>query len=262
MVQGDVRLGRKRNMTTRCWNGIASLVCLAALGTAATALAGSGDYDGDGYVGLLDYKAFWPCLEDSGPGDTSVSFQCKLRFNSDGDGDIDLADFAAFARARGHLPIPLRDTLGNVLTVDSTAPYNGRQTCGVVVGCHDVDHIDNGSHFQQGRTDTAGSIITTDDFFNDGRWWNRSAGMYGRWSGGSGGFNRQMASKSNANGSVMDLTTFTWAADCGSCHTGGGPSEFDRDGDRLYGYYDDSERFEFGYERRGLTAGDVALSGD
>ena len=80
--------------------------------------------------------------------------------------------------AQGHENIVLRDVLGTPLTVDSTAPYSPRQTCGA---CHDVDAIANGYHFQQGRTDPHGAIQTKDDFYADGRDWLKSDGMYGKW---------------------------------------------------------------------------------
>ncbi len=239
---------------------VVMLTCLGMLGIVDPTFAASGDSDGNGYVDLEDYVSFRICLGASGP-HSPASGECAEDFNTDPDVDVDLADFARFQRNLGHLPIPLRDSLGNVIAAASTVPYSGRQTCGVAA-CHDVDHIANGSHFQQGRTNTDGDIITGDDFFEDGRWWMHSAGMYGRWSGGGGGLNRQTAGKTNVNESAMDMTTFNWALDCGGCHVGGGPTEFDRSGERLYGYYGDTEEFQFGYERLGLSAGDILLDGD
>jgi hypothetical protein len=243
------------------WKMVAAAVCACIAWAASSAAAASGDTDANGYVDLTDYVVCQACLEASGPGAAASSSDCTAPFDTDEDGDVDLADIAVFQRAMGHLPIPLRDGHGDVLTISSTEPYNARQTCGVS-GCHDIDEIANGSHFQQGRTDAAGAMIMHDDFWGDGRWWIRSAGMYGRWSGGSGGFNRQMSGKNNASASVMDLTTFSWVYECGACHVGGGPAEFDRSGELLYGYYDDTQSYQFGYERSGLTAGDVALDGD
>ncbi len=155
-----------------------------------------------------------------------------------------------------HNNIILKDALGNALTVASTTPYSGRETCGGA--CHDIDRISNGTIHQQGRTDADGNIVMHDDFFGDGRWWVRSAGMYGRWSGGGGGLNRQTAGKTNANESEMDMTAFYWTGFCGGCHAGGGVSEFDRDGIRYW----DQATGQFGYEVLGLTAEDVELDGD
>ena len=44
-----------------------------------------------------------------------------------------------------------------------------------------MDAIANGYHFQQGRTDASGAVVTKDDYFADGRGWLKSAGMYGKW---------------------------------------------------------------------------------
>ena len=80
--------------------------------------------------------------------------------------------------AMDHTNIVLMDRFGNPLTVDSTEPYSPRNTCGA---CHDVDTIANGYHFQQGRTDAAGTMQMSGDFNNDGRTWLLSDGMLGKW---------------------------------------------------------------------------------
>ena len=77
-----------------------------------------------------------------------------------------------------HTKLILRDVAGNPLTVASTEPYSPRQTCGA---CHNVDQIATGYHFQQGRTDDNNNVICQDDYFNDGRDFLKSAGMYGKW---------------------------------------------------------------------------------
>ena len=93
----------------------------------------------------------------------------------DGDNVNDNGDPVA-----GHADVAMRDRLGNPITADSTDPYSPRQTCGAT-GCHEIDVIANGYHFQQGRTNVAGDVVTQDDFFGDGRTWLKSAGMYGKW---------------------------------------------------------------------------------
>ena len=80
--------------------------------------------------------------------------------------------------AMDHTNIVLRNAAGDPLTVASTEPYSPRQTCGA---CHNVDQIANGYHFQQGRTNAAGTIQTADNFFGDGREFLKSDGMYGKW---------------------------------------------------------------------------------
>lgn len=67
-----------------------------------------------------------------------------------------------------------------------------------------------------------------------------------------------MAGKDNAAASEIDKTSFFWTGKCGGCHPGGGPGEFDRDGE----LYWDEAAGQFGYEKLGLSAGQVALDGD
>ena len=55
----------------------------------------------------------------------------------------------------------------------------------------------------------------------------------------------------------MDKTSFWWTGLCGICHTGGGPTEFDRDG---YKYYD-MKTGQFGYELMGKTENDINRPG-
>ena len=53
-----------------------------------------------------------------------------------------------------------------------------------------------------------------------------------------------MAEVDNDNASQIDKTSFWWTGLCGICHPGGGPSEFDRDGNLYY----DVATGAFGYE--------------
>ena len=78
----------------------------------------------------------------------------------------------------GHPDIVLRDAQGEPLALGSQEPYSPRWTCGA---CHNVDLIANGYHFQQGRTDLNGYLLVQNDFFDDGRDFVLSAGMYGKW---------------------------------------------------------------------------------
>jgi hypothetical protein len=167
-------------------------------------------------------------------------------------GTVDLADFARFQLALGHLPVPLMDPVGNWIGLGSTAPYSGRQTCG---GCHDLATITNGFHFQQGRTDTAGHVVIRDDYFQDGRTWEKSPGRFGRFSQATA---RLLASKSAANESQIDSTPFEFLQNCSNCHPGGGFGEFDREGYRLF----DEATGMFGYEAAGKSVADVQFDGD
>ncbi len=238
---------------------------LASLAPAALALAtlaliispamadSPGDFDGSEYVDLADVSTFLGCV--GGP-EVPPPGGCE-EADFDPDGDIDLRDLATFQTLYGHTPIPLKDVLGNVLAVDSTNPYSGRQTCGGV-GCHDLDDpagITNGKAFQQGRTDMAGNVIMKDDYFEDGRWWMRSPGRFGVW---SQAMTWQMAGKENENESVFDESAFHWTSNCSGCHVGGGSGEFDRDGELLY----NEATGQFGYEVLGKTPEEVVLDGD
>jgi hypothetical protein len=237
-----------------CRSALVAVAAVAAWTAAVCpAIAGTGDFDGNGYVGPADHLYFEVCLGLSGPGIDPRFTECRSAFDVDGDRDVDLADVAAFQRARGHLPIPLRDYRGDVINVaDTNRFYDGRKTCG---GCHDLARIENGFLFQQGRTSTNGEIIMQDDCLGDGRSWVRSTGMYGAW---RPRVNRWMAAKQFANESEIDQSAFWWTANCSGCHPGGGGMEFDQDGQRFY----DRDTGKFGYEALGKTAEDVRYDVD
>jgi hypothetical protein len=95
-----------------------------------------------------------------------------------------------------------------------------------------------------------------DNYFGDGRDRSQSSGRYGIWSKVT---NWELASKhSSKNESELALTPWRWIKDCGGCHVGSGPGEFDRDGKLLY----NEATGKFGYELLGKTAKDVRLDGD
>lgn len=236
---------------------VLSLTALLAIGAGQLEATEPNDFDGNGFVDTRDFLFFEICFSLSGPGGDPVFQECRDSFDANSDGDVDLADLAVYQRATGHLPIPLRDTRGDPIHIDSTTPYSGRQTCG---GCHDLDVILNGLHFQQGRTDLNGNVIVTDDYFEDGRPWQRGPGRYGHRSEVA---TQELASKQNENESQIDATTFGWISGgafnaCGGCHAGGGPGEFDRDGELLY----NAQTGQFGYELLGKTSNDVKFDGD
>lgn len=72
--------------------------------------------------------------------------------------------------------IPLLDATGAPILAGSTTPYSPEKTCG---GCHDVNVITRGYHFQQGRTDATNQIVVSDTF-NVLKPWLLSKGMYGK----------------------------------------------------------------------------------
>ncbi len=232
-----------------------------AVTTVATILAGpvagaasTGDFDANGFVDYRDYRLFEICFTISGPGGDPYFQECSEVGDYNSDGDIDLGDFAQFQRTQGHLPMPLRDYLGAVITVDSTEPYSGRHTCGYA-GCHDSYRVTNGSWFQDGRTNVDNVFDMKDDYNGDDRHWIKSAGRYGKW---GQSFQYFLAAKENTHPSQIDQPTFNWTRDCSGCHTGAGPGEFDRDGEVLW----NAMTGEFGYEVLGKSAQDVVLDGD
>lgn len=67
-----------------------------------------------------------------------------------------------------------------------------------------------------------------------------------------------MAALDNGSASEIDKTSFWWTGLCGICHPGGGPSEYDRDGDLYY----DAVTDQMGYEARGESDDDQEFDGD
>lgn len=67
-----------------------------------------------------------------------------------------------------------------------------------------------------------------------------------------------MAALDNDSASEIDKTSFWWTGMCAICHTGGGPSEYDRDG---YLYYDVATDL-MGFEARGETDAEQEFDGD
>ena len=148
------------------------------------------------------------------------------------------------SQAFQHEKIEIKAFDGKPLTVDSNAPYSPRKTCGA---CHDYGQITNGYHFQQGRTDGSGKIVIRDTF-NPKYPWDLSSGMYGKYSPASVDAS-QLAKKANRSPSEIDKSSFFFARECGACHPGGGPSEYDRDGNLYY----NEETKKWGYELSGVN---------
>jgi hypothetical protein len=148
------------------------------------------------------------------------------------------------SQAFQHEKIEIKGFDGNTLTTDIKAPYSPRRTCGA---CHDYEQITKGYHFQQGRTDGSGKIIIRDTF-NPKYPWDLSSGMYGKYSPASVD-ESQLAKKVNRSPSEIDKSSFFFARECGVCHPGGGPSEYDRDGNLYY----NEETKKWGYELSGIN---------
>lgn len=141
-----------------------------------------------------------------------------------------VADGAAKRAHRVCPPYQLKDEAGNVIDpvngVNATAPYSPRQTCGAT-GCHDYDKITAGYHFTQGK----GEPVPAD--MAERLQWVSSPGNYGGAWCSPAPLYAYLADKANASAAAIHLTSFTFITQgCGKCHPGGGPLEFDRDGQR------------------------------
>jgi len=127
-------------------------------------------------------------------------------------------------------PFPLRDEAGSVIDpvngVNDTVPYSPKQTCGTS-GCHDYSKITEGFHFTQGKGEKVPQSMV-----NRYRWVSSPGNYGGTWCSPAPLY-RQLAPKKNASARLIDMTSFDFVtATCGNCHPGGGPLEYDRNGNR------------------------------
>jgi hypothetical protein len=133
-------------------------------------------------------------------------------------------------------PFNLYDEDGNLIDpmhdINATMPYSPKQTCGK---CHDYNKITEGFHFQQGKGESPTPTMVQ-------RYqWVTSPGNYGGTWCSPAPVYRQLANKTNASARTIDMTSFDFVtATCGTCHPGGGPLEFDRDGKRYDRWMKDS----------------------
>jgi hypothetical protein len=162
-------------------------------------------------------------------------------------------------------PVSLKGYDNSTITASSTLPYSPALSCTNRNGnlnCHSYVTISNGYHFQQGRTNLSGTI-TVSDTFDLIRSWILSFGGFGKWWPLSPDL-AQLAKKVNpttgssddAAFSQIDLTAMGWVQQCGGCHPGGGPAEYDRDG-RFYSLFSQGV---WGTMGNGGSAADNTLS--
>src|SRR4030043_2275494 len=148
-------------------------------------------------------------------------------------------------------PFYLKNEAGNIIdpahNVNADKPYSPKQTCGAK-GCHDYNKITEGFHFTQGKGEKVPEL------FAKRYKWVTSPGNDGGTCGRPAPLYRQLALKKNDNARMIDMTSFDFVtATCGNCHPGGGPLEYDREGNR----YD-----EF-MKKQGMKPGDDnGLDGD
>jgi len=138
-------------------------------------------------------------------------------------------------------PFYLYDEDGNIIdpvnNINAEKPYSPKQTCGK---CHDYDKITRGFHFQQGKDEAATGVLA------DRYQWVSHPGNYGgNWCSPAPLYN-YLSKKTNSSAKEMDMTSFTFITNgCATCHPGGGPLEYDREG----------FRYDKHMEEMGFTAG-------
>ncbi|MBW2079729.1 MAG: hypothetical protein JRI27_02050 [Deltaproteobacteria bacterium] len=131
-------------------------------------------------------------------------------------------------------PFFLKDEDGTIIDplhgINQDRPYSPKKTCGA---CHDYDLITSAYHFQQGKNEEIKPELAA------AYSWMLSPGNYGgRYCTVAPNF-RQLARKKNENAREIDLSSFEFAKACSSCHPGGGPLEYDRNGNRYDCYAKD-----------------------
>lgn len=148
-------------------------------------------------------------------------------------------------------PFYLKDEVGNIIdpihNINADKPYSPKQTCGSK-NCHDYNKITEGFHFTQGKGEKVPELFAKR--YN----WVSSPGNYGGTWCSPAPLYRQLAPKKNDNSRMIDMTSFDFIiATCGYCHPGGGPLEYDREGNRYDEYM----------KKRGMkSGGENGLDGD
>ncbi len=114
--------------------------------------------------------------------------------------------------------------------INADKPFSPKNTCGK---CHDYDKITEGFHFQQGKDEKPQGKLA------ERYQWVLHPGNYGgNWCSPAPLYNF-LSKKENKSVTEMDMTSFTFITNgCGTCHPGGGPLEFDRNGYRYDKYMD------------------------
>ena len=164
-------------------------------------------------------------------------------------------------------PFYLYDEEGNIIdpvnNINAEKPYSPRQTCGK---CHNYEKITQGFHFQQGKDETA-----TGTFAERYQWVSNPGNYGGNWCSPAPLYN-YLSKKTNTSSKEMDMTSFTFITNgCGTCHPGGGPLEYDREGFRYDRLMDslkytaggtnnfDGDYFQAHWNRSGVIEADCNL---
>ena len=150
-----------------------------------------------------------------------------------------------------------------VNNINAEKPYSPKQTCGK---CHDYAKITQGFHFQQGKDEVATGTIA------ERYQWVSNPGNYGgNWCSPAPLYN-YLSKKKNTSAKEMDMTSFTFITNgCATCHPGGGPLEYDREGFRYDKHMDslgytagginnfDGDYFQAHWNRSGVIEADCNL---
>lgn len=137
------------------------------------------------------------------------------------------------------------DTINPLTGRNLDKPYSPKQTCGK---CHDYDKITQGFHFQQGADEKVTGV-----YAERYQWVSHPGNYGGNWCSPAPLYN-YLSPKENKSPKEMDMTSFTFITNgCGTCHPGGGPFEYDRNGKRY-----DKEMENLGY----VAGGDNNFDGD
>ncbi len=147
--------------------------------------------------------------------------------------------------------------------INADKPYSPKQTCGK---CHDYEKITMGFHFQQGKDEIASGILA-----QRYQWVSNPGNYGGNWCSPAPLYN-YLSPKQNSSAKEMDMTSFTFITNgCATCHPGGGPLEYDREGFRYDKHMDelgftaggtnnfDGDYFQAHWNRSGVIEADCNL---
>src|SRR4030043_2356973 len=164
-------------------------------------------------------------------------------------------------------PFFLYDEEGSIIdpvhNLNAEKPYSPKQTCGK---CHDYEKITEGFHFQQGKDE-----IATGTLAERYQWVSNPGNYGGNWCSPAPLYN-YLSLKTNSSAKEMDMTSFTFITNgCATCHPGGGPLEYDREGFRYDKHMDelgftaggtnnfDGDYFQAHWNRAGVIEADCNL---
>lgn len=130
----------------------------------------------------------------------------------------------------GNPILPKYDKDGNVTNINELRfvgkPVSTKKTCGQ---CHDYDKITHGYHFQMGRDQLFPAVQEDRSDAEKLSPASQGPGYFGKW---HLLYQRQLTPWNVTDPKEADMSPFEWVVECGICHPGGGPAEYDRTGQR------------------------------